>query len=99
MLVNIEVTENDILMGEAGDCWRCPVAIALGRLLNRYYYCAVGDEILIGTFSSASESHTIISPRKVLDFINAFDNGGGHTPFWFELDLPEKVLKETQSVN
>lgn len=31
MKVTIEVTEKDIAAGIAGDCWECPVALAINR--------------------------------------------------------------------
>lgn len=79
MSVLVEVTQDDIHMGQRGDCSACPIALALNRRTNRKWnvgrlYASLAD----GKWS-------IDTPDEVRDFVDAFDYRNPVTPFsfWF----------------
>lgn len=69
-MILVEVSAADIADGVAGDCFLCPVAIALNR--------ATGDtaaNVNEATWDLRIEvsGRSIPAPRKVRDFVYAFD--------------------------
>jgi hypothetical protein len=96
--VLILVTQDDIDKGEAMDCSRCPVALALQRTLG----CpsTVSGEALgwgkvrperkfrlgVGAYSNPYDRvHHARIPRSVKRFVNRFDAGKPVKPFRFWL--------------
>lgn len=78
--MKIEVTQEDIDCGLAGDCRNCPVARAMNR--------ATGDvwEVGNGWMRRDSETRRRL-PCAVLLFIHRFDKHKTGEPFSFDLDL------------
>jgi hypothetical protein len=88
MKVTINVTEEDIKQGEKQHCSRCPVALALRRV-------AKGEPAVIGYSIIFSKDIEIETPDDVVEWIMDFDDDDGCdvSPFSFEMDLPEEVVK------
>lgn len=103
--IQINVTQEDINNGKPHCASNCPVAIAVHRafenqgiwlnliLVNNY-------SILIRAGINAGPPNCIIGiPKKVYDFIRAFDSKGSPninspiTPFSFELTYDNDMLK------
>jgi len=100
ILVNVEVTEADILTGQGKDCYSCPVAHAFDRKLKQGYIASVGyltgrihDKEQDSNFDSV---HKFPIPMLVTDFIKSFDNGGPVETFSFSIFLPEEFVKSDQ---
>jgi len=81
-MVKIDVTAEDIHKGIKGNCYRCPVALALRRttetLLEVSSYC-----IRVYSFPIRD----IQLPEIAVDFIKRFDRGKLVKPFKFYLNL------------
>lgn len=109
--MKIQVTQDDIDQGAIQDCYRCPVAIAINRVLKPDYSCEVGTkDIYIRqrcTSIGAFVSH-LKTPTKAAEFIRNFDRGIHPEinmtrqtgvlmvgPFHFYLDIPEILLAAT----
>ena len=85
--MKIRVTREDIDNGEAGDCDRCPVALALLRHTN-------ADEVTVGNCgvdifhdSGLVVDYGVDLPEVARDFIKKFDTGRDVEPFEFEVDI------------
>ena len=81
----IQVTQEDIDEGERGHCYYCPVALAIGRTLNRRNFIYVGGQGIRDVAKWVIET----LPPGVLDFVCKFDNGEPVSPFSFELEIPK----------
>jgi hypothetical protein len=91
--VTISVTQDDIDSGERMDPARCPVALAVTRILKDGYRAGVGlctvgildnrhDQVDISTLSQA-----------VSDFISDFDAGVPVEPFTFTIEISEEYAR------
>lgn len=98
--MKIDVTEMDIFHGELGHCGKCPVALAISRLLKDGYYAKVHTTWLYicNKYHEAVCSFRV--PFIAAAFIRKFDSSHLYRyvvqPFSFELELPTNVLKEKQ---
>ena len=78
--MKIEVTAEDIEKGNQGNCWRCPVALALMRAFQTNRVSVTGPYAQI-------KGERFDLPNKVQRFISSFDKGTDVTPFTFQLPL------------
>lgn len=96
MKVLIRVTQDDIKQGTKGSCTGCPIALAIGRILNPNYYVTVGrSSIMLYAVIRFFCEWRMEPPKEVSDFIVAFDKRQVVEPFEFEVDIPEEYLKRT----
>lgn len=83
----IQVTQRDIDYGKQGDCFCCPIANALDRVLfPGTPYSVWGYKIKInGVGYKAGQACD--------DFVFRFDDGQKVSPFEFELAIPDELLR------
>lgn len=79
--MKVSVTEQDIKEGEKGNCWHCPVALALKRATGR----EVSVRALNWGFKDGAGFYDL--PQSARLFINEFDRWGKEEPFSFEVDI------------
>lgn len=100
MIVQIEVTGEDIAKGVIGECRACPVALAVNRALSLHVDIANG--------ASVSNEHIDIrfdwcciaripTPAIAAEFIHQFDDNAGPHPFAFPLDIPDSAWAKLQA--
>ena len=92
--VTVNVTARDIINGLAAECYRCPVALALNRLLKKPYRAKVGSATVM--YESITNSGNVYGPMMPLitsDFIRAFDANRNPLPFKFKMNIPKMVLR------
>lgn len=77
--MKIQVTQDDILLGEPGACDRCPIALAIKRRTMR--------EVSVGPRRIQVGVSSMDSPLSCVEFISLFDDGQPVQPFEFEIDL------------
>lgn len=75
--LTIHVTQADIDLGQARDCYGCPIAIAVGR--------TVGEEASVGADMILCGTRAFTLPPKARAFIRDFDKYEAVQPFTFEL--------------
>jgi hypothetical protein len=89
MVVTIDVTQDDIDHGTAGNCWACPVARAVRRVLGL-------EDIGVGTtdmdLGQGTKVIVVPTPDVAADFMTAFDTGKKVAPFSFTLDVPDSLV-------
>lgn len=78
MKLKIDVTQNDINCGKRRRCTKCPVALAVRRVL--------GEPVKVQSFSIHYKSRRIAMSRKVEDFVRRFDERQPVRPFSFVFD-------------
>ena len=96
--VKVHLTQHHISRGVANDCDSCPVALAImgalpgvsrvdvgeagmdlhNRMVTRFYR---GPRDAIGT--------AVYTPKAVVNFVKAFDDGHEVEPFTFTLRVPD----------
>jgi Zn finger protein HypA/HybF involved in hydrogenase expression len=85
MKTTIRVLQEDIDAGDLGDCYRCPVALALQRATGdmeaEIYQTSDGLRLKVGGAS-------IVAPDAVRHFVHQFDDGEVCEPFTFEIPRP-----------
>ena len=88
MKYKIQVTLNDIQKGKRDHRSCCPVAKAIRRQTTLKQFC-VNDGYLSIFDDDAWEIEEIQFPKKVVDFVNKFDENGAKAvkPFDFVLNL------------
>ncbi|MCI0537687.1 MAG: hypothetical protein L0Z50_20935 [Verrucomicrobiales bacterium] len=97
--MRIEVTQNDIDKGCEKDCLKCPVALAINRVLRKPYVCYVDIPLIrIRKGRSLDFVCEILTPEVAIDFIRAFDPGRDVSPFSFDLSIPEEYVAELNAV-
>lgn len=80
----IQVTQEDINNGRRGNCYYCPVALAVARIFNAHNFIYVGAEGICDV-----RKWTVpVLPPEVFDFICKFDRQFPVAPFTFELQIP-----------
>lgn len=95
--VRIEVTEQDIADGIAGQCDRCPIAIAIARA------CAADTSVRVGPALAGISAARMFGtafvklPESAQDFIFRFDAARPVEPFSFTLDIPAGLLEGATS--
>jgi hypothetical protein len=88
MKLKVTVTQSDIDAGVARECGRCPVALALARVVPAGLTVIVGciSATLLSGAPTLPSFHTEI-PEIARDFISAFDEGRPVEPVEFFLDF------------
>lgn len=96
----ISVEQRHINCGEAADCERCPVALAIIEQVDMGVSVHVGEDAIDFYAPRRGEFESKESPSAVANFIACFDGGGPECahPFSFTLDIPRWALK-TQEPN
>lgn len=81
-VTRVQVTADDIANGEAGNCARCPIAIAIGRAAPGRSPHVETDIVCI------EDDHPVCAalPRAAQDFIGRFDNALPVEPVEFDLE-------------
>ena len=82
--VRVDVTMSDIESGMKGDCGRCPVALALARVVPPAVD-GVRVDGHMATFDVGAAYMYVSLPASVSDFIRAFDKGRTVEPMRFGL--------------
>lgn len=83
--ITINVTAKDIQLGQPGSPLRCPIARAIGRKLTRYASQYVNNQRV-----SLFDGTTIcLLPGAARNFIVAFDNKRGVSPFKFNIEVSD----------
>lgn len=95
MKVTLRVTAKHIEDGVRASCQDCPVALALGDLLDKRYGAHVASDRL--RIMSDRLLWSALAPDAVRDFIHRFDYPGdervSHEPFECDLDIPKELLR------
>jgi len=86
----IQITQDDIKQGTVDNCDRCPIALAINRVLFVGHHAKVMGSISIYTY--VHRRFTCKTPDVAKQFINNFDLGNSVEPFEFDLEVPEKFL-------
>jgi hypothetical protein len=89
--LNVHVTQEHIDKGKQGNCYFCPVALAITP--HGAYYSIISTrsyEFVLYLCDKRKEAK-LPTPEEVLDFINRFDAGKTVKPFSFALTIPEQL--------
>ena len=89
--IKIEVSKEDIEVGERGEPDCCPIAWALSRKNFKETYV---DNSSVNFEDEKGYSYEYYLPPKAMDFVKAFDRGEDVFPFEFTLgdkDAPNVV--------
>jgi hypothetical protein len=93
--ITVSVTDADIDNGIRGDCWECPIALALWR--------ATGEKWIVESLRAhpiGCRKRMVVLPDGVRDWIHKFDHSAFPKPMEFELTIPVSVaVSETDSVS
>ncbi len=81
MKYTIEVTKQDIKVGVRGNCFECPVALALTRVFG------TGVQVY-PEISLPGINPVIRMPDAVRKFVRRFDQKEPVQPFTFEIETP-----------
>lgn len=90
MIVTVDVTQDDIRDGVRGQCYRCPVARAISRLLVSTVLAQVTPGLVV--FPACGTVPPVPLPEHAGRWIDAFDGGYNVRPFSFVLDIPGELL-------
>ena len=93
MIVTVQVTSEDIAHGLSGNCDRCPVALAIRRLLLPGIFVRAGTWFFALHRGSDVSQYNQMLPGQAVDFITAFDSGKTPEPFEFQIDIPARFLR------
>lgn len=89
MIITIQVTEQDISTGLAGDCEECPIALAIYRALS-------DAGVRVGTAGVTlyreGTNAMLALPEAATRFIDGFDHDEAVEPFEFDLDVPDEIV-------
>lgn len=96
-MVRIEVTEQDIEQGVAGDCENCPAALAINRALKPDFSCDLDCEFVSIFGGPGAPVLNVATPLIVRTFIERFDDYSRVSPFSFELPIDDYCRPEPQS--
>lgn len=89
MIVQVEVTQDKINLGDRGSSNTCPIAMAIHPLLS------TGNFSVYGRVLEIRPGFRCFLPREAASFILSFDEGRGTlSPFTFPIDIPEKYLRK-----
>lgn len=80
----INVTEQDIAVGEQRSCRHCPISVAIGRISGAISVSTDEECIRVGSNDVIPSDH-YATPCAAAEFIRAFDTGNPVEPFTFEL--------------
>ena len=87
--VTIQVTQEHIDHGKAGDCAECPVARAFLGAVPDLQRVAVWDAgcARADLYFGPVDPVVILLPEVVTDFVSAFDDGRPVSPFSFDVEV------------
>jgi alpha-ketoglutarate-dependent taurine dioxygenase len=90
VIVKIQVTDQDIAHGLAGDCEECPIALAIYRALSATAGIRVGTG---GVTLYRDHANAMVAlPAAASRFISRFDHDDLVEPFEFDLDVPDELV-------
>lgn len=88
--VKIDVTQEDIDLGRPQCAYRCPVALAISRILEgKVGEVIVGDEEVHINRLNDEDFVLRTHSENVSGRIKTYDDTGKMDPFSFELELPD----------
>lgn len=101
-MVHIFVTQDDIDKGLMRDCWRCPIAMAVNRLLKSHWragvcgsWCEIYQKSPIGNISK--RFHCSDLPPRATRFVrktDRFEDGRSKAePIDFWMELPKNCIR------
>jgi hypothetical protein len=79
--ITFEISNKDIDQGRRSDCYACPAALSLSRLLDS----KVINDVVIGVNSSCINNEYYSHGEDLVEFILNFDNGKKVTPSKFTI--------------
>lgn len=97
MIVDVEVTQEDIASGKRYNSCQCPIAMATKRAVGPGIDAYVG--LGFADLWKASKLVKIRLPESANKFVDAFDSGKPVEPATFPLDIPDHFLCETPETN
>lgn len=80
--IAVDVTQADIDNGIRAECKKCPVALALTRVLRK----REDAKVHFATVNLRNEAY--LMPKRARDWIWNFDDTGDVKPFRFRMTLP-----------
>jgi hypothetical protein len=84
--MKIEITQKDIDEGRPGNCWECPLALAVKRTIApKYSTVAVHKSVRIHDYTGPHTVATYAVDAVGVDFIRFFDMGFNVQPCTVEL--------------
>lgn len=82
--MTINVTEDNIRLGERGSHFYCPIALAVQRDFVGCYHAAVGaKDVMVFLMNDLGQRFDL--PSEATQFIRDFDNQAHVAPFSFTL--------------
>lgn len=103
--VRVDVTQADIDAGERDSCEKCPIALALNRLLISGLGITVeATDVLFWGVSGYPEDdesadpalHSLELPPVASDFIERFDRGESVTPCSFQVSVRPQYVRTAE---
>lgn len=76
----IEVTEEDIKIGQEGNVFHCPISLAVKRAIK-----VNGGVIVLSSRIFVNRDEECFMPKEVKEFVTLFDSRKPTTPFTFTL--------------
>jgi len=94
--VRVNVTQNDIDMGQPRSVCFCPFSLAIGRRVKKdIYFGVAGPYISYCREDSHPDADPIIeNPDRVKEWIHSFDRGEEVSPIRATLEIPKWMLTE-----
>lgn len=88
----IQITQEDINLGECGSCTRCPIALGTNRALREHDRVDLLSEVSAYQIELQDEWENVKAeidlPARARDFVRKFDDGESVQPFCFEIPDP-----------
>ena len=88
MEVEVKVTQSDIDNGVKNNCYSCPIALAIDRVVGRFHVSVNALSAKVGLWEGWWNTSSQQSR-----FIESYDKGYRVEPFSFTLDIPERYLR------
>ncbi len=91
----INVTKEDIEEGLSNDCYLCPIAVAIGRIIKDECRAMVHSS-LINFYKRPNNKFitTVYLPATAIQFIKLFDSVGQGEPFSFNVNVEDEIAQE-----
>lgn len=81
----VEVTAEHLNKGIPGDCWECPIALAiLSKFPDAFRICVSKFE---ATFRNGGTNYALIFNKDIMKLIEDIDTGKPAQPFNLEFEL------------
>jgi len=97
--ITVNVTQEHISKGWKGDCYDCPIALALRPLIGEAYKFQVQAGYVLIEDDPEPVPFRIAIPKICTSFIAAFDMGETVKPFQFQIDLPQRVISPNSAIS